>query len=306
MFAQPPQSRNPPQPSAARPPAESGYPPSTLPQGQEGAALRGCACSVCATTMYDRSMDPLIPLSNEDPIDPPPPPEIRVWAARLLTDTLVDEIAALASSGAGYDDLAWAAGIAPGTLRVWRLIGESVIGGCGEDGDVEAWGGRNGVEAASARRARSLVLGIERARAEMRIRTLRRIQSQGEDIPAGAPVPALRGSLPALTWVAERLGGYGQPAQAAQPAQASAGVTVNVDVGGLRNRYDALRNVGNARTVDIAPHSQLGAIETTATPAESEVTDTTAASAATDTTPQPRPPAAGGGGSAEAAQPRPT
>ena len=162
-------------------------------------------------------------------------------SSRLLTDAMVDRMTLTARSGAALSDIAWANGVSPDTLRNWRSVGADVISLVERGATLEAAAEALEVDAPFADRSRSLVLGIERARSDMRVRTLDRIAALGADVDAAA-APVQRGSLSALTFLLTRTSrdysadrGPSAPGPTALPTGAS-----SMTLSALQLRYDAL------------------------------------------------------------------
>ena len=181
--------------------------------------------------------------------------------SRLLTDDLIAELRSIAGSGASYSDLAWAVGLHPATLTLWIRVGNAVTGMAGAAGEVEQAALALGVEQAFAERARSLLLAIEQPRAEHRIGLLRRIHELGQDVPDGPGVPAIRGSLSALTFALTRAesqaGTLDQPAQLDQ-----AGPSASADaLAGLQARYELQQQAAQQQLVDVSQSARDAAAQ---------------------------------------------
>ena len=178
-------------------------------------------------------------------------------SSHLLDDERIAALAQAAATGATYADVAYASGVHPSTLANWRAFGDMVISGAGEDGDVSAVAEELGIDTTFAERTRSLVMTIERERAESRLDILRSIAAHGDDVHDGDAVPALRGSLSALTWrLTHTAEGYAERKPPASPLVHVGDVhnaVVSVDT--LQRRYDAL---DDANAVD-APRGAIGA-----------------------------------------------
>ena len=162
-------------------------------------------------------------------------------SSRLLTDALVDRMTLTARSGAALSDIAWSHGISPDTLRQWRSIGADVIALVERGASLETAAEALNVDAPFASRSRSLVMGIERARSDMRVRTLDRIAALGADVD-GASAPVQRGSLSALTFLLTRTSHdySASPAVVHPSGPALPSGAASMTLSALQLRYDAL------------------------------------------------------------------
>ena len=76
-----------------------------------------------------------------------------------------------------------------------------MIAECEEVGEVGEWAEGNGVNPEYARLTRSLLMGIERSRANIRLSALRTLRSLTEGVHEGGSVPLIQGSHQSATWL---------------------------------------------------------------------------------------------------------